>query len=88
MKHILALLVVFFGVGVAKAGHPYYYYYEEPQFYVAPQLIPVVVHHKNFIDSNGKQRVQKIEVFAPVYVEQHTFYYRQDYPPRPRSFRR
>jgi hypothetical protein len=87
MKYILAILTLFLGSSVAKAGDCCYNYYVQPhyvqhyapQFYVAPQIIPVIVHHKNFIDKFGDKRVQKIELFAPVYVEQHS-YYRPSYP--------
>ena len=61
MKYILAILVIFLSAGVAKAGHPYYYYYDKPEFFVAQQLIPVITHHENFIDKYGDKRIKKID---------------------------
>ena len=85
MRYILAILLIFLGSGVAKAGYPYYYYYTKPDFYVAQQIIPVIVHHQNFIDNYGDKKIKKVELFAPVFVEKQTIY--NYYPPHPR-FRR
>lgn len=88
MKYILIILAILSTISVAKAGNPYYYYYVQPEFYVAPQIIPVVVNHKNFIDHyTKKQVVEKTEIFAPIIIEQHSFYFKQSVPSHP-NFRR